>query len=75
MAPAAATEGDKARSESIAENWVRIVDFRRRDQSKDVILLPWVTWTDPKAVVASAEGESLPLSGKIRDLSRLKASN
>lgn len=75
VAPAAAIVGDNARSESMAMNWVKIVDFLCSDQSKDVILLPWATWSEPYGVVEMAEGESLPLRGRIRDFSRLKASN
>ncbi|GER30350.1 DNA gyrase subunit B [Striga asiatica] len=47
VAPAAASSGDKARSESTAVNWVKTVDFRLKDQSKDVILLPWATCREP----------------------------
>lgn len=43
LAPAATSVGESARRESTAVKWVRTVDLRRRDQSKEVILLPWAT--------------------------------
>lgn len=55
-------------------NWVKIVDFLVKDQSKEVILLPWATCTVPDGVVAIVEGESRPFKGNINDFWRAKAS-
>ena len=40
MTPVAARVGEIAKRESIAVNWVRMVDFLRKAQSEEVILLP-----------------------------------
>ena len=75
LAPAAASDGESARRESTAVNCVRTEDLRRRDQSKEVILLPCATWREPEAVAARADGESRPFKGKRSDFWRLKGSN
>ena len=77
MAPAAKTPGEISRSESTAEKLVSTVDFRRNDQSKEVILLPCATWRPPPPLLVGAivDGESRPFNWRMRDLRRSKASN